>query len=308
MLSGVGPADHLASLNIPLVMDLPVGEKIQDHTNTLAGPFLKSPSVNPSRDINIQAVNSFLTNGSGILAATSAGAGQGFLKSPVAHPNYADLQIIHSASALHPRLPQDLNHKMGLRVDILEKWFDPYHKMNTDARFGTVVLGRPKSFGKMMLASTNPYDNPIIDPQYLTHPDDIEALLYGFKKFVDLYENTEVLNTKLFPKPVPGCESEVFKSDDYYRCVIKMFSFTMFHHVGSCALGKVVDNELRVIGIDGLRVIDASVMPRLPNGNTQAATIMIAEKGSDLVSKSVRSYRYGNTQFKRSKNRFWHVT
>ncbi|ODM89865.1 Alcohol dehydrogenase [acceptor] [Orchesella cincta] len=143
--------------------------------------------------------------------------------------------------------------------------------------------GRPKSFGNLTLASRNPDDNPIMDPQYLTHPDDLEAMLFGFKKFVDLYENTAALNTTFFPNPVPGCDNLVFKSDDYYRCVIRMFSFTLYHHVGTCALGKVVDSKLKVKGIDGLRVIDASVMPRLPNGNTQAATIMIAEKGSDLI-------------------------
>ncbi|ODM91131.1 Alcohol dehydrogenase [acceptor] [Orchesella cincta] len=170
----------------------------------------------------------------------------------------------------------------GLRADLLDSWFDPFHKNNTDARFGLMWIGRPKSVGNVTLASTNPADNPIIDPQYLAHPDDMEALLYGYKKYVDLFENSS-LNTPLYYKPVPGCESLEFKSDDYYRCVIRSLTGTVYHHVGSCALGKVVDNSLKVIGIDGLRVIDASVMPRLPNGNTQAATIMLGEKGSDLV-------------------------
>ncbi|ODM90910.1 Glucose dehydrogenase [FAD, quinone] [Orchesella cincta] len=258
MLSGVGPADHLESLNIPLVKDLPVGQNLQDHTTTLVGPFLKAPSLNPDRDITAQAAVNYLTTGNGVLASSDSLAGQGFFKSPVAEPDYADLQVVHAALALYPELPHDVNKLFGIRVDILERWFNPYHTLNTDARFGLLVLGRPKSFGNLTLASRNPDDNPIMDPQYLTHPDDLEAMLFG-------------------------CENLVFKSDDYYRCVIRMFSFTLYHHVGTCALGKVVDSKLKVKGIDGLRVINASVMPRLPNGNTQAATIMIAEKGSDLI-------------------------
>ncbi|ODM91134.1 Oxygen-dependent choline dehydrogenase [Orchesella cincta] len=245
MLSGVGPAHHLSSLDIPIVKDLPVGSQLQDHVTTIVGPFLKSQGVNPNRDLTVQAATEFLKSGTGLLAAPGTLTGQGFIKSPVAQPDYADIQMVHASASLYPKLPKDLNKMFGPRVDILESWFDPYHKQNVDARFGLLILGRPKSVGKLRLANRNPDDNPIMDLQYLRHPDDVEALLFGFKKFVDLYENTAALNTTLFPKPVPGCESFAFKSDDYYRCVIRSFSFSIYHHVGSCALGKVVDNQLK---------------------------------------------------------------
>ncbi|ODM90117.1 Choline dehydrogenase, mitochondrial [Orchesella cincta] len=207
-------------------------------------------------------------------------------------PHYVDLQLIHTAFALYPQLPQDFNHKLGIRIDILDKWFDPYHKLNTDARFAFVVLGRPKSFGKLMLASTNPDDNPIIDPKFLTHSDDVEALLYGLKKFVDLYENTAALNTPLFHKPVPGCENKLLRVmiiiDASSACSLSLFTI----------MWAPVLWEKLVMGIDGLRVIDASVIPRLPNGNTQAATIMIAEKGSDLIISEQRARAPYPSQFK----------
>ncbi|ODM88734.1 Glucose dehydrogenase [FAD, quinone], partial [Orchesella cincta] len=271
MISGVGPAEHLSSLNIPLVKDLPVGKQLSDHVTTLVGPFLKSPGVNPNRDLTIQAATEFLTSGTGLLAAPGTLTGQGFIKSPVAEPDYADLQMVHSSASLYPELPQDLNKMFGPRVDILESWFDPYHKQNVDARFGLLILGRPKSVGELRLASTNPYDNPIMDLQYLQHPDDVEAMLhesililiFGFKVSKYLWicmKNTVALTPSFFEKPVPGCD-QTFKSDDYYRCVIRSFSFSIYHHVGTCALGKVVDGRLKVMGIDGLRVIDASVMP-----------------------------------------------
>ncbi|CAL8124043.1 unnamed protein product [Orchesella dallaii] len=283
LLSGVGPTSHLQSLKIPVVKDLPVGQNLQDHTYTIVGPFMKSPSLNPNRDVTVQAATSFLLSGSGALAAPAGLAGQAFFRSPVAQPDYADLQVVQFSVALYPELPRDLNKFFGIRTDILENWFDPYNKENTDARFLVLWVGRPKSVGNLTLASNNPQDNPNIDPQYLAHPDDTEALLYGFKKVVDLFENSTSLNTPIFPKPVPGCENLTFKSDEYYRCVIKNFSGSLYHHVGTCALGKVVDNKLKVKGIDGLRVIDASVIPRTPNANTQASTIMVAEKGSDLI-------------------------
>ncbi|ODM87491.1 Glucose dehydrogenase [FAD, quinone] [Orchesella cincta] len=260
------PAEHLSSLNIPLVKDLPVGKQLSDHVTTLVA-LSEISRVNPNRDLTIQAATEFLTSPTMLIY------------------KWSTLQHLFIPS--YPRPEQNV----WTRVDILESWFDP----TTNKIFGLLILGRPKSVGELRLASTNPYDNPIMDLQYLQHPDDVEAMLHGFKIFVDLYENTAALdNTKLFEKPVPGCDQN-FKSDDYYRCVIRSFSFSIYHHVGTCALGKVVDGRLnfkylinsffqcRVIGIDGLRVIDASVMPRLPNGNTQAATIMIAEKGSDLI-------------------------
>ncbi|CAL8076486.1 unnamed protein product [Orchesella dallaii] len=283
LLSGVGPAYDLQAMNIPVVMDLPVGHNLQDHTYTIVGPFLKTPSLNPNRDITPQAAASFLLSGSGAIAAPAALAGVGFFRSPYAKPSYADLQVVQLSVALYPELPRDLNRLFGITESLLDSWFYPYHLQNTDARFPVLWLGRPKSVGQLRLASRNPEDNPIIDPQYLKHPEDMEALLHGFKKVVDLYENTRSLNTTIFPKPVPGCENLVFKSDNYYRCVIRQFSGSLYHHVGTCALGKVVDNSLRVKGIDGLRVIDASVIPRTPNGNTQASTIMVGEKGADLV-------------------------
>ncbi|ODM91499.1 Glucose dehydrogenase [FAD, quinone] [Orchesella cincta] len=283
LLSGVGPASHLQSLKIPVVKDLPVGTNLQDHTYTIVGPFMKTPSLNPNRDVTAQAAAEFLLSGNGALAAPAGLAGVGFFKSPFAQPDYADLQVVQFAVALYPELPRDLNKFFGIKTQLLDNWFNPYHKQNTDARFLVLWLGRPKSTGTLTLASTNPQDNPNIDPQYLAHPDDAEALLHGFKKVVDLYETSNALNTTIFPKPVPGCESLTFKSDDYYRCVIKNFSGSLYHHVGTCALGKVVDSKLKVKGIDSLRVIDASVIPRTPNANTQASTIMTAEKGSDLI-------------------------
>lgn len=136
---------------------------------------------------------------------------------------------------------------LGIREDVLERWLYPYHTKNVDASWVVILLGRSKSTGYLTLSTKNPSDDLIIDPNYLAHPDDQSAMLYGFKKIIELFENTTALNTPLFPKPVPGCENEVFKSDRYFRCVIKHMSGSFYHHVGTCALGQVVDSRLKLV-------------------------------------------------------------
>jgi len=131
-----------------------------------------------------------------------------------------------------------------------------------------------------------------MDPRYFDNEDDIKVLVEGVKKAVFLAENTTTFSTlgTSFTKTVlPGCENVPFRSDEYFECYIRTYSVTLHHIVGTCAMGRndskdaVVDPELRVIGVKGLRVIDASIMPVVPVSNTQAPTIMIAEKGADMI-------------------------
>lgn len=136
---------------------------------------------------------------------------------------------------------------IGLREDVFNEWLYPYQNLNMDARIPIIILGRQKSSGYLSLSTKNPNDDLIIDPKYLEHPDDREAMFYGFKKVVELFENTSALNTPYFPKPIPGCEDEVFKSDEYFKCAIRHMSGALSHHVGTCAIGKVVDSNLRSV-------------------------------------------------------------
>jgi len=109
---------------------------------------------------------------------------------------------------------------------------------------------------------------------------------------VELVENTttfQKLGARLMPHSLPGCESFPFKSDAYYECFARSLSLTMYHPVGTCHMGRndsaqaVVDPRLKVLGVKGLRVIDASIMPYIVSSNTNAATIMIGELGSDFI-------------------------
>jgi choline dehydrogenase len=121
----------------------------------------------------------------------------------------------------------------------------------------------------------------------------LETLLKGVKKAVELSETNafKKFGSKLHDIPVPGCQSFVFNSDEYWRCAIKHLTFSIYHVSGTCKMGPVSDQEavvdprLRVHGINGLRVIDASIIPLIPTAHTNAPTIMIAEKGADLIKE-----------------------
>jgi choline dehydrogenase-like flavoprotein len=161
---------------------------------------------------------------------------------------------------------------------------------------------KPKSRGTIRLASTNPYDYPLIDPNYASNPEDVKILVEGSKKLLLAMtsERMRKLGVKPFP-PIPGC-AQFFSLnkwgkyagvpvDAYLECAVRKYGGSDWHMVGSCRMGSesdplaVVDPQLRVIGVSGLRVVDASVMPVVTTGNTRTPTNMIGEKAADMIKR-----------------------
>jgi choline dehydrogenase-like flavoprotein len=155
------------------------------------------------------------------------------------------------------------------------------------------MLLRPESVGTIRLASTDPYTKPIIDPQYFSNVQDLNVLIEGTKIGLALSKTKafQEVGTKFYSKPFPGCEGYTLWTDDYWGCFIRQYSLTIYHYSGTCKMGPssdptaVVDPRLKVYGITGLRVVDASIMPKVVSGNTNAPTIMIAEKAADMVKE-----------------------
>jgi choline dehydrogenase-like flavoprotein len=142
---------------------------------------------------------------------------------------------------------------------------------------------RPKSRGEVTLNSADPLDDPLIDPKFLSHPDDVKDLIEGYKKMMTILNKDPVnkYTSNHVQRPVD------LNDDKDIEQAIREDADTVYHPVGTCKMGSddmsVVDNTLKVHGIDGLRVVDASIMPTLIGGNTNAPTIMIGEKAADII-------------------------
>lgn len=293
MLSGVGPANHLQELGIEVIEDLPgVGENLQDHLcGALAFSVQRRVTITPKRMMTIKNFIDYFAHGKGMLTAQGGCEGIGFVKTKYANQSidWPDIEIHMLASTLGNS--DDGSKVVNLREDWFDAFYGPYRGKDQFSLFPTLL--RPKSRGFIKLRSADPYEHPAIDPRYFTDPEGqdlrviTEAMLIS--KEIGLAPSFQRYNSSLFETVALGCEGLELYSPQYMSCLAKQFSSTIYHPVGTCKMGPiedpmtVVDSQLRVKGIGNLRVVDASVMPTIVSGNTNAPTIMIAEKIADLI-------------------------
>jgi choline dehydrogenase len=268
LLSGVGPKAELARHAIPQVHELPgVGENLQDHLDihiTMREKTRHSISLRPLGLLK-SAVNllRYLFGKRGELTSNFAQAG-GFIKSD-------DRQAIPD---LQWHLVPFVYAHHGQKLAPLFKHY-AYTLM-------TCFL-RPESRGRIRLRDADPKSPPLIEANYLATERDMDALVNGFRKA------REVLNQPAMAKhAVDELEPGIaVQSDEQIRAYIRAKAETVYHPVGTCKMGRdaaaVVDSRLRVHGVERLRVVDASIMPTLIGGNTNAPTTMIAERAADLI-------------------------
>ena len=270
LLSGIGPAAQLREHGIPVVHDLPgVGEHLHDHVDVVQlwdAPHVKDLfglSLSGAARV-VQAVVEWRKQRSGMLTTNFAEAG-GFIRS--SHDeSIPDLQ---------------LHFVIGKLVD---------HGRKTVFGHGYschVCLLRPKSRGSVKLASADPAAAPLIDPNFLGEAEDLARMVRGFKAMRDLLGQPAL--AALGARELP--ESASARNDGQIAQFIRDKADTIYHPVGSCRMGTgdtdVVDPQLRVRGLESLRVVDASIMPRIVGGNTNAPVIMIAEKAADLIRAQI---------------------
>jgi choline dehydrogenase-like flavoprotein len=176
------------------------------------------------------------------------------------------------------------------REDYVEKYWIPYLRRGRLTIWA--ILLSPKSRGSVKLRSRNLNDDPIVNPNYLSHPMDVLQLIEGVKTIrrfpsTQSYRN---INGTVYGGLVPGCEQYKAWSDQYIECYVRTFCWTGFNYAGTCRMGdasdprSVVDPKLRVLGgISGLRVGDASVMPTITRGAINAPTVMIGERAAEFI-------------------------
>lgn len=228
----------------------------------------------------------------GPLTALGGVEGLGFIKSRYTNftDDYPDFEIHMLSGGPTSDDGQTFRRVQGFTREMWEQVYRPYLPYDTFSMYP--VLLRPKSRGYVRLRSPNPYDPPMIDPRYLTHPDDILAMVDAMKVSIaaGLAPAYRAMDARLFETVFPGCEIYTMWSDEYLACVARTYTATIYHPVGTCRMGSpwdkrsVVDPHLRVLGgISGLRVADGSVMPNIISGNTNAPIIMIAERLADFI-------------------------
>lgn len=270
LLSGIGPRDELARHGIPQVLELPgVGKNLQDHPDVLVvheatrrvgysvGPLFLWRGAKGLLDYLARARGPFTSN---IAEAGGFARSEPGLDAP--DLQYHFLPVIQEEHGL--RLRRSLGFGFSLHVCVL----------------------RPRSRGEIGLRSADPLADPRIQPNYLADPADLATLVAGVRaarrilaaRAFDSYRGRE-----LFP-------GEAVRSDAAIEAFIRQHCETIYHPVGTCKMGvdgmAVVDPELRVRGLAGLRVVDASIMPTLIGGNTNTPTTMIAEKAADMVRRA----------------------
>ncbi|MBT4906506.1 MAG: choline dehydrogenase [Rhodospirillaceae bacterium] len=265
-ISGVGPAALLKDLGVEVVHDLPgVGENLSDHYLARMTARVKNArTINErARGLSlVKEVADYALRRKGLLAMSPSQVFV-FWKS---HPamDQPDMQLIFTPATYKAGRIAQLEDEPGM----------------TAATFGL----RPLSRGYIRARTSNAGDAPIIQPNYLDHETDQQVTVAGLRLDRQLLTAPE-LAQYYDHEVVPGAE---LQTDDELLDFARSYGTTVFHLVGTCRMGaadrhNVVSDELKVHGIEGLRVVDASVMPTMPSANTNAATMMIAEKGADLI-------------------------
>jgi choline dehydrogenase len=265
MLSGIGPAAALAAAGVAVARDLPgVGQNLQDHLQVSVRFQIDQP-LTPHVMTEAEAEAAI---------ALSLAEGRGPF-----HTNFCESgAFVRTDPEL--RWPDIQIHCEGTYAPF---YFDG---AATDRHgFGLLMnVSRPKSRGEVRLHSANPLDRPLIDPRYLSDPADMAASIRGLRVCLAIGDAPALapLGTRR-TDPAPGAGD----SDAALAAHVRRVGTTIWHPAGTCRMGPdamaVVDDRLRVHGLDNLRIADASVMPTLVSGNPNAACIMIGEKAADLV-------------------------
>lgn len=271
--SGIGASEDLANLDIDVVADLPVGYNLADHvavSMVLAG--------HSDLETNLETREPYLTV-NGLSYPTS------FAFYSTEGSELPDIQF--STSVFGVSSPFyfsvcDAQAGLGIKLEICQHTTEA--NLIHEFFYIDSILEHPKSLGQVIVNSVDPDVSPILDLNYFSDEDDLATLRAGIRFAAGLIETSYFKdNGFVVDFGLPNCPAFDLESDDYLDCYIKSLSHSLFHFSGTTAMGQVVDSDLKVYGVDSLRIADAGVIPAIPAANIFAAVAMIAEKISDVI-------------------------
>ncbi|OXU32292.1 hypothetical protein TSAR_007068 [Trichomalopsis sarcophagae] len=291
MLSGIGPAKHLGDLGIHVIRNAPVGENLMDHIAYGGLLFKVNDSATYTEenllDPNDPTIETYITKRNG-----SLGIGTGFeALSYIDVDNEKLLSNEPNVELLFAGIKGMVDPILSIALGVSDEYRNRFLAENITQSVWTIwpMIMNPKSRGKLLLQSKDPNAKPKLYPNYLDHPDDIKILIGGIRAVIRLSKTKafQRYGSEMHDVHLP-CNKFQFDSDAYWECAIRTFPFTIYHQSGTCKMGRETDETAVVIGVKGLRVADASIMPKIVSAHPHIPIVAIGEKISEQIKQEWR--------------------
>jgi choline dehydrogenase len=291
--SGVGPVKHLIEKDVKVHQNSPVGLNLQDHQIVyIPLKFHKSTAQPMPESDQLDDMFQYLMYGIGGYSHIGVFDFTGFVHTQNKSSTFPDIQFHYLQFRMGEmkRLKKFLD-KVGYNSSV-KKSIQSVLK-DSELLMVMVVLLKPKSRGRIELKSNDPLEKPLIHGNYLSEREDIETLIRGvniMKRMIHS-KTAKAHEVEMLRVNLPGCVEIEFDKPGYWECYVKQMTSTVYQPTSTCRMGpsieknSVVDARLKVHGVKALRVVDASIMPEIISGGTNAPTIMIAEKAADLIKE-----------------------
>ncbi|CAH1641210.1 unnamed protein product [Spodoptera littoralis] len=297
MLSGIGPRKQLQSFGIPVIQDLKVGESLYDHISFPALAFTLNQTrltLVEKKIATIQNTIQYDQYGDGPMSSLAGVETIGYIKTNISNEigDYPDIELLGSCASL----ASDEGTIVAKGIRMADWLYNDVYKPIENVESFTVLfmLLHPKSKGYLKLQSADPYQQPALYGNYLTHQQDVDTMIAAIRYIIKLVDTPPFrkYGATLHKKKFPNCKQHEFGSDSYWECAVRTVTATLHHQITTCKMGPptdpeaVVDPELRVYGVSNLRVVDSSIIPRTIVAHTNAPAIMIGEKGADMIKRT----------------------